>query len=58
MRLLDGRYQASAWLRCPKCGKAYIKRKMCYNRKQVDNWVAWMMKNYKGICPECYSKKT
>lgn len=51
---LDGKYEASALLRCPKCGKAYWRSKVCYNRQQGASWSAWMRKNYKGVCPECY----
>ena len=54
MLTMTGRVTASAWLRCPKCGVVYTKRKMCYNRKQADSWSAWMQKNYKGVCPDCY----
>ena len=54
MLTLSGKYEASAWLRCPKCGKTYTRKKMCYNRNQAASWVAWMVKNYTGVCPECW----
>ena len=58
MRTLTGRYTTAVMLTCPKCGKTYTRRKECYNRNQAAGWVAWMAKNYTGVCPECYSKKT
>lgn len=57
MLVLGRGYEAVAWLRCTKCGKTYTRRKMCYNRKQAGSWSAWMVKNYKGICPECYKSR-
>ena len=54
MLTITGKHIATALLRCPKCGSIYTRRKVCYNRKQADSWSAWMMKNYRGVCPECY----
>ena len=54
MKTMTGKHIATALLRCPKCGSIYVRRKVCYNRKQADSWSVWMMKNYKGVCPDCY----
>lgn len=56
MLTMTGRPIGIAMLRCPKCGKVYTRKKECFNRRQADSWSAWMMKNYKGVCPECYRK--
>jgi len=47
----------TAMLRCPKCGKVYTRKKECFNQKQAASWSAWMMRNYKGVCPECYKRE-
>ena len=54
MRTLTGKYIATALLRCPQCGRTYSRKKECYNNKQASSWSAWMMRNYKGVCPECW----
>lgn len=54
MKTITGKYIATALLRCPQCGKAYTKNKECYNQKQASSWSTWMMRNYKGVCTECW----
>lgn len=57
MLTMTGRPIGIAMLKCPQCGKIYTKQKECFSKKQATNWSSWMMRNYKGICPECYGKK-
>lgn len=57
MRTITGKHIATALLRCPKCGRTYSRKKECYNQAQALSWSAWMMKNYRGVCPECYRKE-
>lgn len=57
MLTMTGRPIAIVSLKCPKCGQMFQKQKTCYNRNQVASWAAWMRKNYKGVCPDCYRQK-
>lgn len=57
MLTMTGKPIGMAMLRCPKCGRSYSKKKECYNQKQAISWSAWMMRNYKGVCSECYENK-
>jgi len=57
MRTLTGTYLTSVLLHCPQCGRTYIRRKECYNQRQASSWCNWMMRNYKGVCPDCYRSR-
>lgn len=42
-------------LTCAKCGKTYWREKICYNRREADEWEAWMASNpAANLCTECW----
>lgn len=38
---------------CPTCGEEFGVRRKCYNRKDADNYEAWV-KSHPYNCPKCY----
>lgn len=43
---------ANVTLICEKCGKTFFREKICYNRKEADQYEEWARKNI-VICSEC-----
>lgn len=45
--------KATVNLICEQCGAEFTRTKTCYNRREADNWEAYMLDNG-GICTECW----
>lgn len=48
--------KAKAICKCRKCGATFESTKICYNRKEADNWEAWASEHF-DLCPDCYAKE-
>lgn len=41
---------------CSECGKTYTVSKKCYNRREADNFEAWVAAQSDHLCHECYAE--
>lgn len=48
--------KASIIVACSECGREYKVEKKCYNRRDADNFEAWIASQKEHYCPECYAK--
>lgn len=48
--------KASAVCTCKVCGKEFAKEKICYNRREADNFEEWAKENCTE-CPDCYKAR-
>lgn len=48
--------KATVKLICATCGANFEISKICYNRKDADNWEAYMSDRTDCTCSECYKK--
>lgn len=48
--------KASVTLTCPDCGCEFIKSKTCCNRREADEWEAWVASHGPWMCPGCYKE--
>ncbi len=49
--------KATVELICATCGQSFEISKACYNRKEADEWVAYMSDHTDCTCSECYKKQ-
>lgn len=49
--------KAKVELICATCGEKFIIDKTCYNRKEADNWEAYMSKRTDLECTKCYAER-
>ena len=45
---------ATVMCKCEKCGKEFMKEKICRNRTEADSFEEWAKENCTE-CPECYN---
>ena len=43
-------------VKCTGCGRDYTIEKICGNRRQADEFEAWVARQSDHLCPECYAK--
>lgn len=48
--------KATATCKCEKCGKEFVKVKICGNRKEADSFEEWAKENCTE-CPDCYAER-
>lgn len=46
--------KATATCTCATCGTTFVRTKICYNRREADEWEAWAAENITE-CPACYA---
>lgn len=48
--------KATVTCTCKKCGKTFTKTKICYNRREANDWEAWAESHF-DTCPDCYAEE-